>query len=476
MKGSNKDGVWNEIGASVHIEVVPPIWEEWWFIGVLVFLGSSTGVGIFWLRIKQVQAQQGRLEQQVRERTAEIERSAGEIERRRQVAEGLREILSILNSNKSLKECLDSITQQAIRLMNAEGVIIFRCGERSTLHGQAARPDAHCVVVTSTISDGSAQPASLFIADRISEPLLEGQSCVIQDLTASQAGKSEWLGDLAQFGAVLAVPFMVNDLVDGGLVLAYRHPRSFSEEDLQTGRSFADHAALAIANARLRSQAEELAVSTERSRLARDLHDAVTQTLFATSLIADVLPRLWERNPSAGLQKLTEIRELTRGALAEMRNLLMELRPAAIEDVPLYDLLKQLSDAFTGRARVPVAVDLDRSLTLPPAVKIGFYRIAQEALNNISKHARASQVEIRLSQQSCLVEMVICDDGIGFDPQVISPDHFGLGIMQERAQSIGAHFVMESRQRQGTCVKVLWDSEDPGASPGSGTENPVGLF
>ena len=120
--------------------------------------------------------------------------------------------------------------------------------------------------------------------------------------------------------------------------------------------SFANHAALAIANAQLRSQAEEIAVSAERSRLARDLHDAVTQTLFATSLIAEVLPRLWERNPEVGKQKITEIRELTRGALAEMRTLLMELRPTALDDVPLPDLLQQLSEAFTGRARVPVGI------------------------------------------------------------------------------------------------------------------------
>jgi signal transduction histidine kinase len=252
---------------------------------------------------------------------------------------------------------------------------------------------------------------------------------------------------------------MLNDEVDGGLLLAYEEPTLFTEEDQQTARSFADHAALAIANALLRSQAEELAVTAERSRLARDLHDAVTQTLFATSLIADVLPRLWERNPEAGKQKLAEIRQLTRGALAEMRTLLMELRPAALEDVPLPDLLQQLSEAFTGRARVPVALEIDRSIQLPPHVKIGFYRIAQEALNNISKHARARTAQIQLSRTSGSVQMMICDDGIGFDPHKIQPDHFGLGIMEERAQSVGAQYEMNSVLDNGTQVKVYWKIE-----------------
>ncbi len=239
--------------------------------------------------------------------------------------------------------------------------------------------------------------------------------------------------------------------------MLYHNLRELSDDDKQIAASFANHAALAIANADLRSQAEEIAVSAERSRLARDLHDAVTQTLFATSLIAEVLPRLWERNPEAGKQKVTEIRELTRGALAEMRTLLMELRPKALEDVPLPDLLQQLSEAFTGRARIPVERAVSSAIELPSQVKIGFYRIVQEALNNIQKHARASFVRLELQEENGLVKLRISDNGIGFNPARSSPDHFGLGIMEERAQNIQARLFIDSEPGKGTQIVLLWN-------------------
>lgn len=472
VKGANKDGVWNEAGTSVRIRVTPPIWERSWFsVSVFVVIIGSVA-GALLLRVRRVQEEQRKLEGLVRERTAQIERSAAEIERRRQVAEGLREILAVLNSNLPLKDCLDRITMQAIRLMDARAAVIFRCGEGSlpvvVSYNLPDRP-------ASSNSNGNPMPI-VFTLDWISTPVLAGETMLIQDIAAFKEVQAKlrnthfspddnnWESAmLSEYSAFLAVPLILNDEVDGGLLLAYPQPTLFTEEDQQTARSFADHTALAIANALLRSQAEELAVSAERSRLARDLHDAVTQTLFATSLIADVLPRLWERSPEAGKQKLAEIRELTRGALAEMRTLLMELRPAALEDVPLPDLLQQLSEAFTGRARVPVRLDLDRTIRLPPHVKIGFYRIAQEALNNISKHARASEVDIKLAHANGCIQMNINDNGIGFDPMKKQPDHFGLGIMEERAQSAGAHCEINSHQGQGTQVNVTWivDPEPP---------------
>jgi signal transduction histidine kinase len=212
--------------------------------------------------------------------------------------------------------------------------------------------------------------------------------------------------------------------------------------------------------AALAQKAAEEAVAAERSRLARDLHDAVTQTLFATSLIAEVLPRLWERNPEAGKQKIAEIRELTRGALAEMRTLLMELRPTALMDVPLPDLLQQLSEAFTGRARVPVKLDIEKPVDLPSNVKIGFYRIAQEALNNIQKHSRATQVEICMQDQGSQVMLSITDNGVGFDLGRKLPDHFGLGIMEERAQAFGGQYKINSQPGEGTKITVTWDKNE----------------
>ncbi|HEX5689388.1 MAG TPA: sensor histidine kinase, partial [Roseiflexaceae bacterium] len=191
-------------------------------------------------------------------------------------------------------------------------------------------------------------------------------------------------------------------------------------------------------------------------RLARDLHDAVTQTLFSTSLIADVLPRLWSANPPEAQRRLGELRQLTRGALAEMRTLLLELRPSSLMETSLHELLRQLSEATTGRARIPVTLVVDGQCQLAPEIQISFYRIAQEALNNVARHAGASQARVQLLCQDTQIELLIWDDGHGFDPHAVAPEHLGLGIMRERAEAIGATLRIESEQGHGTHVRLFW--------------------
>ncbi len=203
-------------------------------------------------------------------------------------------------------------------------------------------------------------------------------------------------------------------------------------------------------------QLKEKTAEEERTRLARDLHDAVSQTLFSTSLIAEVLPRLWERNKDEGLKKLEEVRQLTRGALAEMRTLLFELRPAALADAELSDLLRQLSESVIGRARVPVTLEVEGMCETPPDVKIAFYRIAQESLNNIAKHSGASHAQITLHCQPHQISMQIIDNGHGFDITQVAPGSFGLGNMNERANHIGAALKIESKIGEGTEITVTW--------------------
>ena len=202
----------------------------------------------------------------------------------------------------------------------------------------------------------------------------------------------------------------------------------------------------------------EKAVAAERSRLARELHDAVTQTLFSASLVAEALPASWERDREEGRRLLQELRQSSRGALAEMRTLLLELRPAALVEADLGDLLRQLAEAATGREGLPVTVAVEGKLELPPDVHVALYRIAQEALNNVVKHARASQATVRLrGRPPASVELHISDDGRGFDPASVPPDHLGLGIMCERAEAIGAALEIDSQPGHGTQITVVWE-------------------
>jgi len=213
----------------------------------------------------------------------------------------------------------------------------------------------------------------------------------------------------------------------------------------------------------LAQQLKERTAIEERNRLARDLHDAVSQTLFSASLIAEVLPKLWERNPEEGRKRIGEIRELTRGALAEMRTLLLELRPVALKDAELGDLLRQLSESITGRARIPVQVQIEGHNTLPPEIKIALYRIAQEALNNVAKHSAASQAAVSLQYLSGEVRMTIRDNGKGFDAQDIQAQSLGVGIMKERAREINAQLAIDSQPGGGTTITATWKTDSPPA-------------
>jgi signal transduction histidine kinase len=160
------------------------------------------------------------------------------------------------------------------------------------------------------------------------------------------------------------------------------------------------------------------------------------------------------------------VRQLTRGALAEMRTLLVELRPNALIEVPLPTLLRQLTEAMIGRARISVQLSTeggagDASVRkLPAEVQVGMYRLAQEALNNVVKHAKASQavVTLRLGEfaRGEPVRLTVADNGVGFDPSTVTADHLGLQIMRERAESIGAKFSIYSEPGEGTQISVIW--------------------
>ncbi len=218
-------------------------------------------------------------------------------------------------------------------------------------------------------------------------------------------------------------------------------------------RDISDRKRTEEALSRAQKEKEEAAVS-ERTRLARDLHDAVSQTLFSASIIADVLPRLWDKNKDEGRRRLEEVRQLTRGALAEMRTLLFELRPAALADADLGYLLHQLAESISGRTRIPVTVSIDGECNPQPEVKVALYRITQEALNNVAKHANASQGRVTVSCQSDELVLIINDNGKGFDVGSVRPESLGLGIIRDRAKGIGAELRIDSKIGIGSEVIV----------------------
>jgi signal transduction histidine kinase len=216
------------------------------------------------------------------------------------------------------------------------------------------------------------------------------------------------------------------------------------------------------AHAELLTQAEDRAVTEERNRLAQELHDAVTQLLFSINLIAGSLPELMRKNPEAAERTTRELQRLTRGALAEMRTLLRELRPHTIAVTDLATLVGQLTDGLAARHDIPTDVRLDFDDDLPPDVHLAVYRIAQEALNNVAKHANASSLVVELTGDDCHIHLSIADDGYGFDTAIVAPHRMGLDIMQERASSIGGEVAVASEPNKGTTVVMDWSDNSHG--------------
>ncbi len=221
-----------------------------------------------------------------------------------------------------------------------------------------------------------------------------------------------------------------------------------------------------VQDARFLDQNRALVTAEERNRLARDLHDSVTQVLFSASLVAEVLPQIWRRDPDQAMKSLEELRRLTRGALADMRTMLLELRPSAVAKSPLAELLTQLTEASTSRTALQFRLFIEQTPALPEKVHAGFYRIAQEALNNVAKHAQASQVTLNLRSAPLTpvlgegsrheVRLVVEDDGMGFSTQNERLEHLGLGIMRERAADIQASLTIDSQIGQGTRLELTW--------------------
>ncbi len=361
--------------------------------------------------------------------------------------------ISVLDSDRPLSDLLQHIVLQAQQLLGSDGGVLFRYDAGLDV----LRPEA-AVGVSIDVAEAVSLPTGKDPAGRAAR---ERRPVTTADLGISfsdddgrlAAPPIDWIGDYA---ACTAAPLMVGSDLFGVIALYYRAPRPFSGEDVNIAQSFCDQAALAIENARLREQMERSAVAAERLRLARDLHDSVTQALFAASLQAESLRRNLGPSSPETRQSLEDMERLTRGALAEMRTLLLEMRPAALAQSSLDDLLRHLVNATEAHAEIQVKLSIADAPPLSPDVTIALYRIAQEALNNVVRHSGARHAWVTLGSRDGLVTLVVRDDGCGFASLPARPEQFGLKSMRERAEAVAANLTVASSDHRGTVVTVEW--------------------
>lgn len=262
----------------------------------------------------------------------------------------------------------------------------------------------------------------------------------------------QWIKGLV---SLLVVPLKVETKVIGILNILNK-PSEVTQEDMRIIDLFADQAAIIMEHIRLQYQAEQLAVLEERQRLARELHDSVTQALYSVTLYADAARMAFSAEKWDALERnLQEVRNMSREAMYDMRLLVFELRPFMLETEGLVSALRARLAAVEGRSGLKTEVLVEEERRLPIKIEEELYRIAQEALNNVVKHAGATQVQIQLKYHENTVSLEMNDDGRGFEPETAHQSGgFGLQGIHERVQQLGGSLNIESAPLRGTRLSV----------------------
>jgi PAS domain S-box-containing protein len=408
-------------------------------LSLLSAIGQQIGVAMENARLYE--AEQGRRE---------------EAERRRHVAEGMREILAVLNSRQSLPDILDFIATQTCRLLDSNAAAILRLDDGVLRIQAACGLDAdYARGMAMPLGQGNAGRALALHRPEIVDLTVVAQRVPPEGMPAEP--QKSLLGRLVQeFRAILSVPLVVQGQDYGAITAYYRDTREFSEEDLRLATGVADQAALAVESARLREQAEQAAAMEERSRLARALHDSVTQCLYSVTMYTEAAARLMPPGHEAS-EYLREARDTAQEALREMRLMIYQLRPPILEKGGLAVALQVRLDAVERRGGIHAELMVEGEERLPPTIQVELYQIAQEALNNALKHAHARQVRVLLHFGQAATQLKVQDDGVGFD-LALARAGGGLGLpgLAERAQKIGARLEIDSAPGCGTqvCVAV----------------------
>jgi signal transduction histidine kinase len=380
-----------------------------------------------------------------------IERNHIELAEREQriLAESFRDVLQILTSTLNLDEVLEHILSTIERVVPHDSACIMLWDhDRLYLVGfQEVQSNDEDKQIYRSFS-----PLELPTLYQVIE---NNQALVIDQLDYQSHPDVMALQRKAKCFA--AVPIELHQQMIGLIGVFGFTPDCFSLVTADRLTVFAQQAAIAIQNARLFQTSQQVATLEERQRIARDLHDSISQKLFTANVMAESALKQWENNPPKSRNLLTQVHELTTTVLAEMRVLLLELRPASLAQLGFKQLIDQLVQSMKGRNKqLEFVLEIDDGLPdLSENEKIVLYRIVQESLNNVVKHAAATQVTISAKVHLSTLAVHIRDNGRGFILDKVGTTAMGLSIMRERAETIGAFLQIESKMNEGTGIKVL---------------------
>lgn len=388
----------------------------------------------------------------------------------RLVADRTRELSTLLEVSRQVASTLRIEPLLGLILDQLKDVVDYRGGSLLKLNG-----DDLVIVEYRGPNPQEGVVGLRFPLERIGpiwEPASQGQVVMICDVrgddllarTFREAAGPLMDGIWSYIRSWMGIPLVLKGKTMGLLSLSIDEPNFYTEEQARLALALASQAAVAMENAKLYQQAQEAAVLEERARLARELHDSVTQALFSMTMHAEAARVLLERDEHASgthptaraLRNLHQLTELTEGALAEMRALIFELRPGALQEEGLAAALRKHAAALSAREGLPIDVQApEPRVELDPSTEEHLYRFGQEALHNIVKHAEASNAVVRLEARDGEgIILEIEDDGIGFEPESVPVGHLGLRMMTDRVAQIGGALNIQSARGMGTVVRV----------------------
>jgi len=388
-------------------------------------------------------------EEEIRKLNAELEQRV--VDRTRKLA-ALYEVTAVANESLDLKVTIKRSLERLLLAMrsNAGAIHLFDDTQKmlylATQHGIPSD-------VAANIGPISAKGS---LADSVVEQSKPLQvSNLANNLQVPQEIRT------SGFHHYVGVPIRAKGQPLGVLSVLGKEEQQFPEGEVALLTSIADQIGVAVENAQLQLQAEQAAVISERARLARELHDSVTQSLYSLTLFAEAGNELVESGEVEAIRhNFLRINQTAQQALKEMRLLVYELRPLGLKRGGLVEALRQRLNAVEGRVNVKSRLIADDLVALPEAVEECFYRIAQEALNNILKHATAASVKIHLRANNGQAELEIIDDGAGFDIEAAREmGGMGLGSMHERVEKLGGSLTIDSKPGKGTTIKAIVNIE-----------------
>ncbi len=379
----------------------------------------------------------------------------------KRVAERTRELTTLLDvtasvaSTLTLEPLIGVILEQFHNVVDYTGAAIFLTEDDQTLRlldyrGPLSQSDLNWVW-------------PLDVARHSREVIQLRSPVIIPDVHAdtplARAFRTKAIDDLgdvpANIGSWMGVPLTLRDRVIGVLAVDHRDRDAYDRHHAELALAFASQAAVAIENARLFATTQEKAALEERQRLARELHDSVSQALFGIGLGARTARTVIEEDPAKAIAPLDYVLSLAEAGLAEMRALIFELRPEALREEGIVAALDKQAAALRARYNIEVAASLEEMPDdLPLDVEEALYRIAQEALHNTVKHARATRVDLDLDCDGSDLSLTIADNGRGFDAGGSFPGHMGLHTMRERAERLGGSIALTSAPGEGTRIEV----------------------